>query len=118
MTNFWSNLVNAGLPLLLATVIAAGIIALVRALTVMAKGLKNLGRLEEGLKTLFIVNDKQNHVQQSTLEVCKALIDAVETGVCNGNIKGARERNTAALENAKAARETAQEFLIDNSVGA
>ena len=117
MPIFWTNLLNTGAPLLVATILAAGILAIIRSLGRVSKGLKNLGRLEEGLRTLFVVNDKQNHVQQSTLEVCKSLIDAVESGVCNGNIKSARERNEAALKNAKDARDAAQEFLIDKSIG-
>lgn len=77
---------------------------------------QRLARIESALTMLFAVNDKQNHAQQSTLEINKAVLDAIETGTCNGNIKSARERNDAALKSAKDARETAQEFLIDSSM--
>lgn len=112
-----NNLIQNGLPLIVATVISAALLYLVKQLATVTKGVKSIPRLEEGLRTLFVVNDKQNHVQQSTLEVTNAILDAIKTGKCNGNIDTAKERNKAALQNAKDAREAAQDFLIDNSVG-
>ena len=116
MGDLGKNLLISGLPLIIATVLATGVLALARQLSAVTKSLKNLGRLEAGLQTLFVVNDKQNRVQQSTLEVTSAILDAIQTGHCNGNITSAKERNRIALETAKDARESAQEFLIDHAV--
>jgi len=110
-------LVANGLPLLLATILAAGILAAVRMLSKIAKSVGNIDKIQGGIKTLFEVNDKQNHVQQSTLEIIGAILEAVKDGICNGNIKSAEERQERALAIAKEAREAAQEFLIDQSVG-
>lgn len=78
---------------------------------------KKLDVYGDAITMLLGVNDEQNHVQQSSLEVDRALIDAIESGVCNGNIKGARERNTAAMAVAKEAREEAQTFLVEHTLG-
>jgi hypothetical protein len=104
--------IGAGIPLIVWEVSRAIVRQLGHASTIP----RRLERIEGALTMLFAVNDKQNHIQQSTLEINKAVLDAIETGTCNGNIKSARERNDSALKNAKDAREKAQEFLIDHSM--
>jgi len=104
--------VGAGIPLIVWELARAVVRRAGNASTIPQR----LARIESALTMIFAVNDKQNHVQQSTLEINKAVLDAIEIGTCNGNIKSARERNDTAMKNAKDARETAQEFLIDHSM--
>jgi prefoldin subunit 5 len=116
LNSFWSGVFTDFLPLFLATIGAAALLGLLKEVRSVSRDVKNLKKIEDGMKTLFSINSKQNQVQAKMLENTSAVLVAIKTGVANGNISSAEARNAEAKSINDKATEEAQDFLLKQYV--